>query len=401
MRREDLRWTIPGAISGQNTSRSDYHVDWRANAEQTEIWTTHAIIREGSGPSASCELVANVPPWPSEGPFTVALLQKTLASRYEAHPLANQLPGALLLVAKVLEGGANPLEVVRSSARYACPGGVCRAFGYLLTQDPPCDLVTLRRYATACLLLRFNTVAAHSDGNVIAESYEREIVGSDFALPEGFTFSGLNSEIGPTRSPESAFNERLCSALRAAKTLVPQAIERLGTKAVLPPALPGPEPALTAEQAIENVAASFDGGFFLSKLGWEVKSLAYQPLEVVAPLLGPMLREQELPSKVLGAVGTARDALAAHPVNFLLPLATIGLPQPPPPVKPPPPEPIAYVSERRARRPSRRSTQRASADPLPEVDPPPPRSPPTTRFEWFLAILATAIVTWLAIRARR
>lgn len=167
---------VPGSFSVPNTRRSELYLEWGAEDDERRLWLREHLDHDApSGPPSYgyIELV-ELP----EHPHVRSLvdLEAALAARFEAHPLANQLPGATALVESALAGSTSPLEAAPIAARYLCPAGVARGLGAALGRlegsafRQPGDVggAELRAFAPICEVLQLGVLeCAAGSGDVV------------------------------------------------------------------------------------------------------------------------------------------------------------------------------------------------------------------------------------------
>jgi len=248
--------------------------------------------------------------------------RRALEERFDAHPLANQLPSTLDLVLPALDR-CDALDVVRVSARYSCVVGVARGFGKALgslaggpfrgDHEP----VELRRLARACLVMTLGVLDCHGSYGPW-EHWAKELFDELPRYPSGKHAShdgGQHDEVC------LEYDRLLVEYLRAIAELVGRALELPAEKLdarsehiTLPTAV------RTSDEALRNLEEKFRGTDWFWQAGVlsALPELHGQPLAALAPSLSRLFSGESPVPLPEGAHFTSEGLAEGSIVKHLL-----------------------------------------------------------------------------------
>lgn len=288
--RPKLTRLVPGELTRYNTRKSEIVLRWGTEDDGRTLWLReHLDYEDGAFEERLCgylPLVELPDPPDVKG---LGDLERALRTRFDAHPLANQLPGVVELVERVLPD-SDPLEAARACARNACTAGVARAFAFALGGGSGgpfrsgIEPVELRRLARACLVMQLTDLSCHL-GSSPSEYWARELLDELPVYPAGkhaLHDGGNHDEVC------LEYDRLLVAYLREARSAVDRALalppEKLDARSQQ---LSLPSAVFTSEEAIAQVTGAIADSSLYLKL--ETEELHGQPLSEIAPLLAKLL----------------------------------------------------------------------------------------------------------------
>jgi hypothetical protein len=357
---------VPGSVYQYISRKAENLLQWVSNAEEEGLWLRHRMVWDDrpaypediefiTGLPALAEISGSL-----EG--MVARLRDALEARFDAHPLANQLPHARVLVDAALEAGAAPLEVAKVAARTGALAGVPRAIGWALR--PPFEAQRSReiqRVATAAIVLELAQLRSWGEFRSGPDDLVERLGQPRIEHPA----SGVRAAMEGGMRCEPAFDLCLRETIRESVRLfdrVLAGIDRAPPPGELFGYVPPVEPAVAVQALREALGRSTRDELGLPRsFGSTAESLMYQPVEVVGELLGEALSGRSKTGEPLLQFSLDRG------FQLLRAVATLGAERPAPPKRPDPPLALEPV-ERRPRRPSSRSVGR-ELRPMPSPEP--------------------------------
>lgn len=306
---------VPGALCRPNSRRTELYLAWLVHEDGRAVWLAEWVEHDDSGrdgPPGHLPLATPLPAPPARPVGSAEALAEALAARFQAHPLANQTTAATAYAEEALAAGADPCEVIRTSLRWAAPGGVARGFGAALSARGAgayrdgVDLAALRRLARASLVLELTCLDGHSEVYGARCSRATEPLLADAPAVRYPAGKHPGHDGGDHEAVVREYDRLLTGYFREAQRLVDHALalppERL--EASYPVSTPSARK--TAEEAVAAVRAALADApeRHLATAVWE---LTGQPLAAIQPALAEALAARTPPD---ASAATVREAAA-------------------------------------------------------------------------------------------
>lgn len=292
--RVTLTERVPGSFSRPNTRKTEICLLWGLGAgERTLYLREHLDYDDSPFDERLCGYLPLVELPELAAPTTLEELREALEERFDAHPLANQLPECTAIVEHALSH-CDPLDVVRVSARFLCPAGVARGFAAALAgsgQGPfrsAIEPIEIKRLARACMVLQLGLLDLHGSYGPWAY-WAEELLEKLPAYPEG---KHASHDGGQHDAVCLEYDRLLSVYLREAALAIERALalepEKLDARSKH---LSLPTDVWTAEQAVAKVHQAFfsERFFWESDLADSLEELVGQPFTVVRPVVSGML----------------------------------------------------------------------------------------------------------------